>query len=351
MSQRRRDLFFDIIHAAFCGESFNYKEVTYKLKPKLVEPRDFIRNIEDPSNHYERLMTALDPSFKASASHEMYRSEKGWIAHGIKQKKIRKISFQEEGERERTLLLPVLSPQPTVGIDSSGIVGNRYLYAFCFFEDASAGYTYLEKHICIRKPPSEFKFAKLRLRDKIVVRNNLLILLKICCRAVLLIDTDILNMSHYKQIEKAANLLSKVFDGCFSGGRPERAAWRNRFHKKLFSFGNGVKVHCDSDFGSTPRDVVDKFIRVLSKNGEFGDPDPTHSLRKSHESEPIQVADIIVGVCRWNIQQEENPPASFSPLWFNNRLVSRLFRRRKMKRKEMENVQPFYWLSQEEQID
>jgi len=117
MSQRRRqDLFFDIIRAAYCGDSFNYDDASYELKSRLVKPYDFIRKIENPKDPYERLMAALDPAFKDSASHEMYRSEKGWIDQGIKQNKIRRISLQEE-----TLLVPVLSLQPTVGIDSSSL--------------------------------------------------------------------------------------------------------------------------------------------------------------------------------------------------------------------------------------
>jgi len=50
MSQkRRRDIFLDIIHAAYCGESFNYEDDSYDLKPRLVEPYDFIRKIERPA--------------------------------------------------------------------------------------------------------------------------------------------------------------------------------------------------------------------------------------------------------------------------------------------------------------
>jgi len=174
------------------------------------------------------------------------------------------------------------------------------LYTFCFFEDAIAGYTFLEKHIGIRKAhaPSEFKFGKLELRDSTLVRKTLSILLKISCRAVLLLDTDILNMRNLKKIDKATNIFTKILDGCFTGGRPEQTVWRNRFRKQLFNFANGVKIHCDDDFGLAPQKVVNKFIRTLSKNGEFGVPEPIYAVLKSHDSVPIQVADIIVGACR-----------------------------------------------------
>jgi len=207
------------------------------------------------------------------------------------------------------------------------------LFAFCFFEDASAGYTFLEKQIGIRKAhgPSEFKWRELRPQDKKLVLKNLSLLLKICCRAVLLIETDILNKRHYKKIDRAVNLISKVLEGCFSGGRPEEAALRDALRKKLFYFANGVEVHCDTDFQVESSTVVKTFIRVLSKNKEFGDPKPIYAVLKSHESEPIQVADIIVGVCRWNISQKDCPPDPFSSLWFDKKNLLRLFYKKTVK--------------------
>ncbi len=353
----RRDIFYGIIHAAYCGESYSYSDNSYDLKPRLVEPRDFYRKIERPSDTFEQLMTELDPAFKTAAKNEMYRSEKGWIDQGIQQNKIRRISFpmeEDAGKKERMFLIPVLSPQPTVGIDSSGIVDNEYLYAFCFFEDAIAGYTYLEKHIGIRKShsPSEFKYGKLELRDEILIQKYLSILLKISCRAVLLLDTDILNMKKLKKIDKPRNIFTMILDGCFTGGRPERTVWRNKFRKKLYNFANSVKIHCDDDFGLTPQKVVNKFIRTLSNNGEFGVPEPIYVILESHESKPIQVADIIVGACRRFFQQTGSPHSSFSDLCFDDKKLARLFKRKKAKKIQKGSyVAAHYWISQKINID
>lgn len=111
MSQSNFSVFIDIIRKAFLGLPFDYRNETFKLKPTMVSPYDFLRKIEEPKSEYERLLFKLERAFKVNARTEVYRKERGWIAQGVSQKAIKKIDIDG-----KTLLIPILS-SPAVEID------------------------------------------------------------------------------------------------------------------------------------------------------------------------------------------------------------------------------------------
>ncbi|MDR1992098.1 MAG: hypothetical protein LBQ98_01135 [Nitrososphaerota archaeon] len=116
------DIFIDIIEKAYQGASFQYDKETFRLAPTLVRPADFHRKTCNAKTSYESLLNSLDPAFKTLAASEVYRTDTGWIAKGVNGyngHKIRKITAGEE-----VFLLPNISKQPTVGIDTSGCRDN-----------------------------------------------------------------------------------------------------------------------------------------------------------------------------------------------------------------------------------
>ncbi|MGQ9641632.1 MAG: hypothetical protein ACUVUF_05855 [Candidatus Bathycorpusculaceae bacterium] len=76
---------------------------------------------------------------------------------------------------------------------------------------------------------------------------------------------------------------------------------------------NGVETHCDADFRPlTPEKIVRLLVQTLAKKdgGEFETYTPLFANLRSHESKPIQIADIIAGIVRTKIEQGD----SLSPL-------------------------------------
>lgn len=142
------DIFLNVIQNYFLGKPLDYGDRTYRLKPTMVTPYDFLRKIEKPSSEYERLLSRLGKGFKENAKTEIYRKERGWIAQGISQRKIKKIDIDEQ-----IFLIPILSP-PAVGIDTSGVNGSSVI-AICCFDNYNAGTIFLENiSPCPkRKPP------------------------------------------------------------------------------------------------------------------------------------------------------------------------------------------------------
>ncbi len=54
-----------------------------------------------------------------------------------------------------------------------------------------------------------------------------------------------------------------------------------------------ILIHCDSDFQPlTPVKIVKQFVKILSKDNSF---EALNVLKDSHESEPIQITDILCG--------------------------------------------------------
>jgi hypothetical protein len=314
-------LFLSIIRDAYLGKRFVYKNKTFSLKPTLVTPYDFSRKIRQSTNDYEKLLASLDSRFKDAARAEVYRKTKGWIAQGLQGyhgTKIRRVKVDKN-----ILLLPVLFDKNSVGIDTSSIEEKITILAFCFIPDYEAAYIYLEKHLNLPKTHNheEFKWTKLNWNYKAKVLERFKLLLSISCNAILLIETDAI----ISPIGKFENIFKNLIEGCFSGYEkdPKHAKLRPALRKKFFQLANDVQVHCDKDFPHLSSDkAVKLFVQTLAKQNDWYEKyTPLFAPLKSHESKPIQVADIIVGAIKTKIQNDE-PLDPLAPLAFDKRKIA-----------------------------
>lgn len=75
--------------------------------------------------------------------------------------------------------------------------------------------------------------------------------------------------------------------------------------EEVFQAVNGVEIHCDADFRPlTPEKMVRLLVQTLAKkNGEYESYTPLFANLRSHESKPIQIADIIAGAIRTMIEK------------------------------------------------
>ena len=328
-------LFLSIIRDAYLGNRFTYEKRTFDLEPTLVTPYDFSRKIGQPTNDYERLLASLDPRFKEAARAEVYRKGRGWIAQGLQGyhgMKIRRVRVDRE-----VFLLPVLSDRSSVGIDTSCIEERTTILAFCFITDHEAAYTYLERHLGLPKAHNheEFKWMRLNPSYRAKALERLKLLLSICCNAVLLIETDAIT----PPVGKFENVFRNLVEGCFSGYErdPAYARLRPAIRKKFFQLANGVQAHCDRDFPHlAPDKAVKLLVQTLAKrDGWYEEYTPLYAALKSHESKPIQVADIIVGALKTKIRTKE-ALSPLTPLAFDRRKIAAYKRR---------YAKAYYWFS------
>jgi len=329
------DLFLSVIRAAYLGERFTYKDRTFNLDPTLVAPYDFSRKIRRPSNDYEELLASLDPNFKDAARAEVYRRRKGWVAQGLQGYhgiKIRRVKVDKN-----IFLLPVLSDRKSVGVDTSSIEQKIGILAFCFIADYEAAYVYLGRHLGLPKTHNreEFKWTKLNWNFRARVLERFKLLLSISCDAILVIETDAI----ISPIGKFENLFKNLVEGCFSGYErdPAHARLRPVLRKKFLQLANDVQVHCDKDFRHlAPDKAVKLFVQTLAKrDGWYEEYTPLFAPLRSHESKPIQLADIFIGIIKTKIQNNE-PLDPLTPLAFD---------RRKIAGYKGRYVKPYYWFS------
>jgi len=328
-------LFLSIIRDAYIGKRFAYQNKTFNLKPTLITPYDFSRKIRHPTNDYEKLLTSLDPHFKEAARAEVYRKTKGWIAQGLQGYhgiKIRQVKVDKN-----IFLLPVLTDKNSVGIDTSSIEQKTTILAFCFIPDYEAAYTYLEKHLALPKTHNheEFKWTKLNRNYKAQVLERFKMLLSISCDAILLIETDAI----ISPMGKFENVFRNLIEGCFSGYEkdPKHAKLRPTLRKKFFQLTNDVQVHCDKDFPHLASDkAVKLFVQTLAKQNDWYETyTPLFATLKSHESKPIQLADILVGAVKTKIQNNQ-PLDPLTPLAFDKRKIASF---------EGRYAKAYYWFS------
>ena len=267
---------------------------------------------------------------------EGYRVRRGWIAQGLKGydgMRIRRIKMDS-----RILLLPRLSDLPSVGIDTSLIPQTRTkVVSICFIPDREAAWTYLEKHLELPKTHNhrEIKWSKLNSTEKAKVLGNFDLLLHICCNGVIMIKTDAL----ISREGKMENIFKNLIEGCFSGYEkdPNWKRLRPALKRRFFQLANEAPIHCDADFSPLkPDKAVRLLVQTLAKldGDRFLKYTPLFAPLRSHESQPIQVADIIVGALRTKIQNGEslNP---FQPLPFD---------KRKGKSFKDRLVKAYYWI-------
>ena len=328
-------LFLSIVRDAYLGRRFRYKKRNFDLEPALVTPYDFSRKIGQPTNEYEKLLASLDPRFKEAARTEVYRRGRGWVAQGLQGydgMKIRRVRVDEE-----VFLLPVLSDRSSVGIDTSSIGERTTILAFCFITDYEAAYAYLEKHLGLPKTHNhkEFKWMRLNVSYREIVIERLKLLLSISCNAILLIETDAI----IPPVGKFENIFRNLVEGCFSGYErdPAHAKLRPAIREKFFQLANGVQAHCDRDFPHlAPDKAVKLFVQTLAKrDGWYEEYTPLYATLKSHESKPIQVADIIAGALKTKIQTKE-ALSPLTPLAFDRRKIAAYKRR---------YAKAYYWFS------
>ncbi len=87
----------------------------------------------------------------------------------------------------------------------------------------------------------------------------------------------------------------------------------------MFKLSNEIPIHCDSDFQPlTPVKIVKQFVKILADGNSF---EPLNVLKDSHESEPIQIADILCGALKQHIIDKNND--ILIPWAFDNKLKTK----------------------------
>jgi hypothetical protein len=317
------DLFLDIIEKAYLGSDFQYGKQTFRLEPTLVMPADFQRRTIESHSSFESFLKALYPVFKSLANSEVYRVKTGWVAQGLNGhngRRIRRITIGTD-----VFLIPDLSQQPSVGIDTSGCENNDSVMVICSIPDYEGAYVWLEKHLQLPKDlyKKEFHWTKLNSTYRQLLLSKFELALSICCDGLLVIKTNAFN----DRRGKIENLFTNLIEGCFSGyeGDPKQKDLRPGLKRKFFNSVNGVQIHCDSDFRPlTPEKVVRLLVQTLAKqNGErFEAYTPLFANLRSHESKPIQIADIVAGIVKTKIE-DDDAQGLLQPLSFDLRKMKK----------------------------
>ena len=307
------DLFTELVRCSFLGGNQVIEAKPFTLEPTILRKYDFLRS--DPEfgskTQMNRLFSELPSDFKGTAKSELYRKKKGWIERSNNERKVKQFSVDED-----IFLIPFLS-KSSVGIDTSSKDDDTYV-CIAFFDNHSAGYHYLEKILNIPKAKKnhgdEFKWNKLNPECRQYVSENLETLLKISCSMVIMIKTNALKNPD----EKLVDIFIKLINGWFTN-YDYKSDDRLLLRKELFKLSNETPIHCDSDFQPlTPVKIVKQFVKILADGNPF---DPLHVLKDSHESEPIQITDILCGALKQHIIDKNN---NFLIPWeFHNKLKTK----------------------------
>jgi hypothetical protein len=327
------ELFFEIIEKAYTGSRFTYKNQSYQLKPTLVRPADFYRRVSTPDSSFTSLVKDLDVTFKTVARSEVYRAETGWIDQGLKGfngKKIFRISVGRD-----SFLIPDFGSGRSVGIDTSGVGGNETVMAICCIPDYLGAYNFLELHKQLPKDhvKNELHWVKLNQSFRDALLNDFELVLSACCDGLLVIRTNAL----IDRRDPAETLFNNLMEGCFSGyeADPAQGKLRPALRQRFFGMVNGLAIHCDNDFRPlAPIKIVKSVVTTLARRNGFSEPcTPLCAALGSHESKPIQIADIIVGMIRTKLSNDE-PVDPLKPLYFDAR---------KMKKYKGNPPKVYYW--------
>lgn len=246
------------------------------------------------------------------AKTELYRKKRGWIERGFKRRELRLVQTSES-----EFIIPWFSKN-AIGIGTTSYDNEWTIIAICALVDPEASYAYCENHLLLPKArrPFEFKWAKLNSQHRENVIENLDFFLRLSCDGVLTLKTN----SLIKPVEKLSDVFIKLIKGCFSGYEykgPERKALKN----KIFKMVNDVPIHCDADFRPLTTDKIVRFlVKTLSDGKDFT---PLHVEKKSEESKPIQLADIICGSLKKHFANRTWKSTGIQPLEFDNRLKCR----------------------------
>lgn len=137
--------------------------------------------------------------------------------------------------------------------------------------------------------------------------------------------------------DPAETLFNNLMEGCFSGYEADsvqnqlRPALRQRF----FGMVNGTAIHCDNDFRPlVPIKIAKSVVTTLARRNGFSEAcTPLCAALGSHESKPIQIADIIVGMIRTKLANGDSIDP-LKPLFFDAR---------KMKKYKGTLPKGYYW--------
>ena len=307
------DLFTELVRCSFLGGNQVIEAKQFTLESTILRKYDFLRS--DPEfgtkTQMNRLFSELPSDFKGTAKSELYRKKKGWIEKSHNERKVKQYSIGED-----IFLVPFLS-KPSVGIDTSSNEHDTYV-CIVFFDNHSTGYNYLEKYLKIPKAKishgDEFKWNKLNPEHRKCINDNLEILLKISCTIVLMMKTNALKNPD----EKLVDVFIKLINGWFTN-YDYKSDERILLRKELFKLANETSIHCDPDFQPlTPPKIVKQFVKILADGNSF---DPLQVLKESHESEPIQIADILCGALKQHIIDKNN--SILTPWEFHNKLKTK----------------------------
>ena len=86
MAPTHYEAFINIVNELYAGVDFTHPGETIRLPPTILQPYDLISVIREPQNDYERYLSSLPTSFRATARAELYRRGTGWITRGITRK-------------------------------------------------------------------------------------------------------------------------------------------------------------------------------------------------------------------------------------------------------------------------
>lgn len=96
-------------------------------------------------------------------------------------------------------------------------------------------------------------------------------------------------------VEKPVDIFVKLINGLFTN-YDYKSDERILLRKELFKLSNEISIYCDPDFHPlTPAKIVKQSVKILADGNTFV---PLHVLKDSHESEPIQVTDILCGALK-----------------------------------------------------
>ena len=308
------DLFTELVRCSFLGKNQVIDAKKFTLEPTVLRKYDFLRFTPEfgSKTQMNRLFTEfLTLDFKKTAKSELYRKSKGWIEKSLTERKVKQYSIKDD-----SFLIPFLS-SASIGIDTSNNQEDTFV-CIAFFDNHSAGYHYLENILSIPKTKknheNEFKWNKLNTVYRKKISEKIETILKMSCSMILMIKTNAL----HKNDEKIADIFVKLIYGWFTNYDYKSDA-RILLRKELFKLSNQTPIHCDSDFQPlTPVKIVKQFVKILS-DGNFYE--PSYVVKDSHESEPIQIADILCGVLKQHIIEKNE--SILVPWEFHNKLKSK----------------------------
>lgn len=306
------DIFTEIVRCSFLGGHQIVNGTEHTLEPTILRKYDLLRKSPEfgQKTGMNNLFSNLPPDFTNTAKSELYR-KKGWIKKSYDDKKVKQFQIDSD-----IFLVPILS-KSAVGIDTSSNTEDTFV-CIAFFDNYKAAYHYLENHLHIPKHENgkapEFKWNKLNSEYRQLLDQQLDYLLGMSCNCVLILKTNALKNPD----EKIIDVFIKLIQGCFSN-YDHISDSRLRLRSNLFKLSNEVQIHCDADFVPlTPDKIVKQFVKILS---DGNDHTPLHAEKDSHESEPIQVTDIICGILKERILNKNYDPVN--PWEFHNKLKTK----------------------------